>query len=88
MGGVEELGRAAHTSYVAHLGGPEVFGEMLWAEAWKRGWERAVESKVIGDGAAWIWNRPKSIFMAVIKLESPWCGTVAAYPSGHNERSL
>ncbi len=62
MGGVEELGRAAHTSYVAHLGWPEVFGEMLWAEAWKRGWERAVESKVIGDGAAWIWNLAEEHF--------------------------
>jgi hypothetical protein len=24
-----ELGRAVHTSYVAHLGGPEVFGGLL-----------------------------------------------------------
>ena len=62
MGGVEELGHAVHTSYVAHLGGPEVFGEMLWAEAWRRGWEQAVGSEVIGDGAAWIWNLAEEHF--------------------------
>jgi len=62
MRGVKELGHAVHTSYVAHLGGPEVFGEMLWAEAWKRGWEQAVESEVIGDGAAWIWNLAEEHF--------------------------
>jgi hypothetical protein len=59
---VEELGHAVHTSYVAHLGGPEVFGEVVWAEAWRRGWEQAVESAVIGDGAPWIWNLAEEHF--------------------------
>lgn len=51
-----ELAHAANNSYVAHLGGPEPFGEMVWAEAARRDWERAEETEVVGDGAAWIWN--------------------------------
>jgi hypothetical protein len=51
-----ELGHAAHTSYVSHLGGPEVFGQKLWTEAKRRRWHRAIDTQVVGDGAAWIWN--------------------------------
>lgn len=51
-----ELAHAVANSYVAYLGGPEPFGELLWAEAQRRGWERARATQVIGDGAAWIWN--------------------------------
>lgn len=51
-----EVGRAVRQSYVAHLGGPEEFGEKLWAEAQRRGWEESVDTEVLGDGAAWIWN--------------------------------
>jgi len=43
-------------SYVAHLGGPVVFGELMWSEARRRGWESALDSQVLGDGAPWIWN--------------------------------
>ena len=50
------VGEAQQKSYVAHLGGPEVFGELMWAEARRRGWLRARDSQVIGDGASWIWN--------------------------------
>jgi len=51
-----EQGHAVQTSYVAHLGGPEHFGKLLWAEAQHRGWETAKDTQVLGDGAAWIWN--------------------------------
>jgi hypothetical protein len=53
---VTDVGCAVDNSYVAHLGGPEVFGEMVWAEARRRGWEEAEDTQVIGDGAPWIWN--------------------------------
>jgi hypothetical protein len=55
-GEVMELAHAVHNSYVAHLGGPEVVGEMTWTEARRRGWEQAQDSQIIGDGAVWIWN--------------------------------
>jgi len=51
-----EVGCAVRNSYVGHLGGPEEFGEKVWAEAQRRGWSEATETEVIGDGAAWIWN--------------------------------
>jgi hypothetical protein len=51
-----ELAHAVNNSYVAHLGGPETFGEMVWAEASRRDWEQAADTQVIGDGAPWIWN--------------------------------
>jgi hypothetical protein len=52
-----EAAHAVHTSYVAHLGGPEVAGELVWTEARRRGWEQAQDSIVLGDGAPWIWNQ-------------------------------
>lgn len=52
-----EFAHAAHNSYVAHLGGPEVIGEMTWTEARRRGWEEAQDTQVVGDGAVWIWNQ-------------------------------
>lgn len=57
-----EMGCAANSSYVAHLGGPVAFGQAIWAEARKRGWTTALESQVLGDAAAWIWNLAKEHF--------------------------
>lgn len=51
------LPQAVNTSYAAHLGGPEVFGELVFAEARRRGWEQAQDTQVIGDGAPWIWHQ-------------------------------
>jgi hypothetical protein len=45
----------AHT-YVAHLGGPERFGQQLWAEAQARQWTQAADTIALGDGAPWVWN--------------------------------
>jgi hypothetical protein len=56
-GEVVDLAQAVNNSYVAHLGGPAVLGELTWAEARRRGWEQAQDTAVIGDGAPWIWNQ-------------------------------
>jgi len=48
---------ATAMSYVAHLGGTEPFGVLLWSEARRRKWWRASETEVVGDGASWIWNQ-------------------------------
>jgi hypothetical protein len=50
------LGHAVHNPYGAHLGGPEVLGQKVWAEAHRRHWTQAWDTEVLGDGAAWIWN--------------------------------
>lgn len=52
----EELAHAVNNRYVAHLGGPEVLGQKLWADAKQRGWEGAKDKQAIADGAPWIWN--------------------------------
>lgn len=52
-----ESAHAVHNSYVAHLGGPDILGEMTWTEARRRGWEQAQDTQVLGDGAVWIWNQ-------------------------------
>lgn len=51
-----EQGHAVNNSYIAHLGGPEQFGQQLWAAAQHRGWEQRYDTQAIGDGAPWIWN--------------------------------
>jgi hypothetical protein len=58
----EDLAHAVNNRYVAHLGGPEVLGQMLWAEAQRRGWEQAADREVVGDGAAWVWNQGQEHF--------------------------
>ncbi len=55
-GDVEDRAHAVHPSYVAHLGGPEKFGQLLWREAQRRRWNQARDHQVLGDGANWIWN--------------------------------
>lgn len=50
-----EYAHAVRNSYTAYLGGPVRFGQLLWAEAKRRGWEQAAETQVLGDAAAWIW---------------------------------
>ena len=56
-GEVVERAYAVKQSYVTHLGGPDVIGELAWAEAQRRGWEQAPDTQVLGDGAVWIWNQ-------------------------------
>ncbi len=51
------LAHAENNRYVAHLGGPDILGELLWAEARRCGWEQAQDTMVCGDGAVWIWNQ-------------------------------
>jgi hypothetical protein len=50
------LAQTVENSYVAHLGGPAIFGQHVWAEAQARRWSQAVDTVALGDGAPWIWN--------------------------------
>lgn len=63
-----ELARTVDNSYVAHLGGPETFGQQVWAEAQARRWRQAAETIVLGDGAAWIWNQAAEHFYDSVQL--------------------
>lgn len=63
-----ELAHTVENTYVAHLGGPEVFGQQVWAEAQARHWSQAAETVVIGDGAAWIWNLVREHFYDSVQI--------------------
>lgn len=58
----EDRAHAVDNSYVARLGGPEAFGQVLWMEALRRRVPQAHESVVLGDGANWIWNLAQEHF--------------------------
>jgi hypothetical protein len=47
----------ASTSYVGAIESCEEFGRRLYAEAWQRGWARADQKAVLGDGSEWIRNQ-------------------------------
>ncbi len=56
------------TSYVAAIETAEQFGLRLYTEAWRRGWSRAHQKVVIGDGAVWIWNLTEQHFPGAIQI--------------------
>ena len=56
------IGHGVNNSYVAHLGGPQPFGEKLFAEARRRNWLHVRHTQVLGDAAGWIWNQAEEHF--------------------------
>ncbi|HTZ20791.1 MAG TPA: ISKra4 family transposase [Opitutaceae bacterium] len=56
------------TSYVAAIEPAEEFGLRLYTEAWRRGWSRAGQKVVLGDGAIWIWNLAEQHFPGAIQI--------------------
>lgn len=64
----EDLAHAVGNQYVGHLGGPEVFGQLLWSVAKAYGWEEAIDREVIGDGIAWIWNQSQEHFYDALSV--------------------
>jgi hypothetical protein len=56
------------TSYVAAIERAEEFGLRLYTEAWRRGWSKARQKVVLGDGAVWIWNLAEQYFPGAIYI--------------------
>jgi hypothetical protein len=56
------------TSYAGAIETAEQFGKRLYLEAWNRGWSRAANKVVLGDGAEWIWNLAKQHFPGAIQI--------------------
>ncbi len=56
------------TSYIAAIESAEQFGLRLYTEAWRRGWSRARQKVVLGDGAIWIWNLADQHFPGAIQI--------------------
>ena len=70
--GIDDEGRpvrdASSTTYVAAIETAEEFGRRIYAEARRRGLDRAITVVVIGDGAAWIWNLVRTHFPGAIEI--------------------
>lgn len=56
------------TTYTGAIENAEQFGKRLYVEAWNRGWSRAAQKVVIGDGAPWIWNLAQEHFPGAIQI--------------------
>ena len=56
------------TTYVGAIETADEFGKRLYLEAWKRGWSRAKQRVVLGDGAEWIWNIAHQHFPGAIQI--------------------
>jgi hypothetical protein len=56
------------TTYAGAIETAEEFGRRLYLEAWKRGWSRAKNKVVIGDGAEWIWNLAAQHFPGAVQI--------------------
>ena len=56
------------TTYTGAIESAEEFGPRIYAEAWGRGWSRALQKVVIGDGAEWIWNLVALHFSDAIQI--------------------
>lgn len=56
------------TTYTGAIETAEEFGKRLYVEAWKRGWSRAEQKVVMGDGAEWIWNLAELHFPGAVQI--------------------
>jgi len=69
---LDEKGRPlrdeASTTYVGAIETAEAFGPRLYAEAVRRGVQRAAQVIVLGDGAVWIWRIAEEHFPGAIQI--------------------
>jgi hypothetical protein len=59
---------ADSTTYTGAIETAEEFGKRIYLEAWKRGWSRAQNKVVMGDGAEWIWNLAQQHFPGAVQI--------------------
>jgi hypothetical protein len=56
------------TTYAGAIETAEEFGKRIYLEAWNRGWNRAQNKVVMGDGAEWIWNLAAQHFPGAVQI--------------------
>jgi len=76
------------TTYTGAVESAPAFGQRLYREAWERGWSRALQKVVLGDGADWIWNLAAEHFPGTTPIvdlyharQHLWEVTRTLYPS-------
>jgi hypothetical protein len=56
------------TTYTGAVESAQEFGKRLYREAQERGWSRAQQKVVMGDGAEWIWNLAAEHFPEALQI--------------------
>lgn len=56
------------TTYVAAIEPAAEFSRRLYTEAHRRGWDRARQKVVLGDGAIWVWNIAEEHFPGATQI--------------------
>jgi hypothetical protein len=56
------------TTYTGAIETAEEFGKRIYREAWNRGWSRAQNRVIMGDGAEWIWNQADLHFPGAVQI--------------------
>jgi len=56
------------TTYTGAVESASEFGRRIYAEAHRRGWNRARKKVVMGDGADWIWNTSQEQFPGATEI--------------------
>jgi hypothetical protein len=76
------------TTYTGAIEGSQEFGKRIYLEAWRRGWNRAQKTVILGDGAEWIWNLAELHFPGAIQIvdlyharQHLWVLARALYPN-------
>lgn len=75
------------TTYTGAIENAESFGRRIYAEALRRGWDRAVQKVVLADGAVWIWVLADLLFPGALQIvdlyharEHLWDMAATLYP--------
>jgi len=81
------------TTYTAAIETAAEFGLRIYTEAWRRGWCRAKQKVVIGDGAVWIWNLADQHFPGAVQIvdlyharQHLWELSAKLFPDDEKER--
>jgi hypothetical protein len=84
----------ASTTYTGGIETAEAFGRRLYMEASRRGWNRAKQKAVVGDGAPWIWNLTEEHFPGAIQIvdlyharQHLWELAGKLWPTGERQRT-
>lgn len=56
------------TTYTGAIESADLFARRIYTEALTRGWDRAEQKVVLGDGAPWIWNLTELQFPNAIQI--------------------
>lgn len=67
--------RTVRPTYLPFRGDGETFGQLVYAEAARRGLEEAGEVIILGDGAEWIWRQARHICPEAVCIVDWWHAT-------------